>query len=121
MNETMLQGAAGEQAAVEWLRGNGYLIVERNWRCGRYEIDIIAERFGTLHFIEVKTRKRGSLTSAEESIDGRKCRALLHAARAYSAMRRNDSEIQFDLIAVETGEMGEKTVRLVENAIQYGW
>ncbi len=117
----MRQGAEGEQAAVEWLRANGYLIVERNWRYGRYEIDIIAERFDTLHIIEVKTRKKGSLTSAEDAIDERKCRALSHAAKAYMAMHHTHSELQFDLIAVETGHNGEKTIRLVENAIQYGW
>lgn len=117
----MLHGLAGEEAAVEWLRRNGYLIVERNWRYGRYEIDIIAERYGTLHFVEVKTRKAHSLTSAEDAIDATKSRALLRAARAYAAMHRTDSEMAFDLIAVETYDNGEKTVRFVENAIQYGW
>lgn len=95
----MRQGAEGEQAAVEWLRANGYLIVERNWRYGRYEIDIIAERFDTLHIIEVKTRKKGSLTSAEDAIDERKCRSSVacgkgiygHASHTFGAAVRPDS------------------------------
>ena len=44
-------GQRGETLATEWLRQRGYYIVERNWRIGHYEIDIIAERFDTLHFI----------------------------------------------------------------------
>ena len=49
-------GNRGETAAVEWLRERGYYIVERNWRAGSYEIDIIAQHFDTMHFVEVKTR-----------------------------------------------------------------
>ena len=36
-------GNLGEDPAVEWLRERGYYIVERNWRAGSYEIDIIAQ------------------------------------------------------------------------------
>ena len=52
-------GGRGEDIAMQWLRERGFLIVERNWRVGHYEIDIIAQRYDTLHFIEVKTRKVG--------------------------------------------------------------
>ena len=62
-------GNRGEEAAVEWLRERGYYIVERNWRAGRYELDIIAQRWDTLHIIEVKTRHEGSWQSATESIN----------------------------------------------------
>ena len=41
---TALIGGRGEDAAVEWLRERGFYIVERNWRIGHLEIDIIAER-----------------------------------------------------------------------------
>ena len=54
--DTTLIGARGEEIATEWLRARGYMIVSRNWRDGRYEVDIIAQRGFSLHFVEVKTR-----------------------------------------------------------------
>ena len=47
------RGAAGEAFTVDWLRSNGFLIVERNWRYDHYEVDIIATRRGVMHFVEV--------------------------------------------------------------------
>ena len=53
---TKMIGDFGERRAVAYLRRHGYTIVERNYRTGRYEIDIIARRFKTIVFAEVKTR-----------------------------------------------------------------
>ena len=49
-------GRFGEDIACEYLEGSGFEVIARNYntRCG--EIDVIAERRGMLHFIEVKTR-----------------------------------------------------------------
>ena len=49
-------GDFGEQRAVSYLRRRGYTIVERNYRSGHHEIDIIARRFGVICFVEVKAR-----------------------------------------------------------------
>ena len=49
-------GRFGEDAAAEYLAGQGYAIVDRNWRCGRMEIDIVAQRGSRLAIVEVKTR-----------------------------------------------------------------
>lgn len=120
MTFTRERGDLGEHAAAEWLRDNGFLIMERNWRFGRYEIDIIASRWDTVHFVEVKTRRAGSLTSPEDAIDGGKIRSLRKAASAYMAYHRLTQEVQFDLAAVEIMPNGAQNVRYVENAVQYG-
>lgn len=49
-------GDLGEKKAVAYLRRRGYTVMERNYRAGHYEIDIIARRWKTLVFAEVKTR-----------------------------------------------------------------
>lgn len=49
-------GALGEELAVEFLKGRGYCILARNYRCPYGEIDIIATKDRTVAFIEVKTR-----------------------------------------------------------------
>lgn len=115
------RGNLGERVAADWLRRNGFMIMERNWRYGRYEIDIIASRWDTVHFVEVKTRHTGSLTTPEDAITDDKARALRKAASAYLASRRLTRELQFDLIAVEISPDGTPDVRYIENAMQYGW
>ena len=49
-------GRFGEDTAVEFLRGEGYTVIERNFRAGRNEIDIIASDKNYLVFVEVKAR-----------------------------------------------------------------
>ncbi|MDQ3023224.1 MAG: YraN family protein, partial [bacterium] len=48
-------GAAGEDAALRYLRARGYRLLERNLRLGRSgELDLVMKDGGTLVFIEVK-------------------------------------------------------------------
>lgn len=121
MTEKQVRGAIGEQAAVDYLRQNGFMIVERNYRVGRSEIDIIASRYDELHFVEVKTRKFGTMTAPEEALTEQKYRAMRRAASAYMAQRHSPLEPRFSLIAIEmVGEQVE-SLRFVEDALQYGW
>ena len=114
-------GRRGEQAAVDYLRRVGFAILERNWRSGRYELDIVARRWDELHFIEVKTRRRDGLTPPEQALDSHKRRALVRAANAYLTENPFAGEVQFDLIAVETAPAGTPEVRYIEDAIELHW
>ena len=49
-------GDYGERVASHYLLRHGYLPVKRNYRSGKYEIDLIAVRFSVIAFVEVKTR-----------------------------------------------------------------
>ena len=69
-------GRAGEQIAVQFLLQNGYTVVERNWRHGHQEIDVIVKDDRFLVFVEVKTR---SCRSVEDLPYGRPARAVDHA------------------------------------------
>lgn len=50
-------GQIGENAAADVLRAKGYRILRQNYRCRYGEIDIIAEKYGEMSFVEVKTRQ----------------------------------------------------------------
>ncbi|MBR5808116.1 MAG: YraN family protein [Alistipes sp.] len=121
MTEKQERGALGEQAAVDYLRQNGFMIVERNYRVGRSEVDIIASRYDELHFVEVKTRKFGTMTAPEEAINEQKMRALRRAATAYMAQHNTPLEPCFSLIAVEMVGNSVESLRFIENALEYGW
>lgn len=121
MNTTSKTGFEGEEAAARWLLDNGYSLRHRNWRQGRYELDIVAEKRGGLHFVEVKTRSREGLTPPEQALDYRKTRALVRAANAYLAQNPFHGEVQFDLMAVETAPEGVVEVRYIENAVELHW
>ena len=112
---------AGERAAVEYLRRAGYEIRALNWRQGRDELDIVASREGVLHFVEVKTRRAGSLTPPEAAATQRKFRALSRAAVCYLSTVRWEGEVQFDLAAAEVAGDGSIRVELIENALEYNW
>ena len=52
--EKQITGSQGEKLATEYLKKNGYRILERNFRSGRNEIDIVAADKGVIVFVEVK-------------------------------------------------------------------
>ena len=96
-NET---GFAGEKLAVEWLSKQGFKIREANWRYRHLEVDLIAEKGDTLHFIEVKTRRNTKFGNPEESINRQKMRNLKDAAEQYMILKPGWKWIQFDVLAI---------------------
>lgn len=114
-------GRRGERAAAEYLRREGYELLALNWRFGRYELDIIARRYGVLHFVEVKTRRTGSLTPPEAAATPQKFRALQRAAARYLELVSWPGDVQFDLACVEIGAQGIARVELIERAMEFHW
>lgn len=116
VNTTTQTGNQGEDRAAEWLREHGFELLHRNWRSGHVELDIVAMKDYEIHFVEVKTRRAGSLTAPEEAMTPAKIRSLFKAARAYLAVHAIDAEVWFDLIAIEGDEL-----RYIPNAFAPGW
>lgn len=114
-------GLRGEDLATDYLRKQGYLICARNWRQGRYEIDIVAERWGITHIVEVKTRRAGSLLQPEQTITPTKVAALHKAAAAYMAQNRIVGEIEFDLVAIDIFPDESFDIRFIPDIAQIGW
>lgn len=120
MGQTTETGRAGEQAAAEWLHASGFELLHRNWRSGRYELDIVARKGCTLHVVEVKTRRAGSLTLPEEAMTPAKFASLMKGAQAYLAENAIDLDVQFDLVAVEHSPEGIN-IRYIPDAVSPSW
>ena len=109
-------GRWGEQRAAEFLRASGYRILDRNWRWGRLEIDLVALREGVVAFVEVKTRTPGT-QRASEAVDRRKRFHVRRAAAAWISDRHVPAdEYRFDVIAVDLDGSGGYVVRHLEQA-----
>lgn len=97
-------GEAGEQMAVEYLLEAGYEIMERNYRVGYLEIDIIARKDEVVHIVEVKTRSSsrssGSQYTPEAALTGKKLSRVMKAAESYISAEGVCSELSVDLIAI---------------------
>ncbi len=94
-------GNIGEDYTVPFLVRNGCEILERNYTVRGGEIDIIAKKGRVIHFVEVKSRKPNSLTSAQSAVTKKKQSHLINAAKEYIARNNIDCSCIFDIAEVE--------------------
>jgi putative endonuclease len=95
------RGKAGEEHVSAYLERLGWRIAARNYRVKGGEIDIIAEKDGVIAFVEVKTRKFGSLSDGVEAVDRRKRGFVVRAADRYlEELPEGSREVRFDVAAV---------------------
>lgn len=99
MKSNQILGEKGEQLAVEYLQKLGYMILERNWRIGHKEVDIICMKNECVIFVEVKTRKTTRLGMPEESVSERKIKSITDAALLY-LQEKKYNDIRFDVISI---------------------
>jgi putative endonuclease len=84
------------------LEGHGYEILARRWRAAGREIDLVVEKDGTIAFVEVKTRRAGSLAPPATAVDWRKQRQIAAAANAALARWGHSARsYRFDVITIE--------------------
>jgi putative endonuclease len=83
MPDRMKKGLDGESCAAAYLESQGFRVLERNYRFGHKEIDLIAQRDDLVIFVEVKLRLSESFGPACTSITMRKRRNLVAAAEGY--------------------------------------
>ena len=97
-------GKIGEEIAANWLRGQGYYIMDRNWR-PKYrgcELDIIAQKDNELHIIEVKTRsfKSAAYRDPATVIDEKRMHEMCKAASQYLKYHRYNIDYRIHAITI---------------------
>ena len=109
-------GRRSEAIACEYLIARGWQLVERNYRAGHKEIDIIARRALTIAFVEVKARAGSGYGHPLEAITHQKRREIAHVARVWLARNQKKNwEYRFDAIAVTWHGFGHQ-IEHVEDA-----
>lgn len=98
-------GKWGEDLAARYLEERGFEILARNWRHEHKEVDIIAQKEGTLYFVEVKTR-HGEEWNAEAAIDTKKCTLLRRAMMAWKLQHPSPMPVRYPVIAIVIHEPG---------------
>ena len=93
-------GKLGEELAVEYLKKNGYKILNTNWTFQKAEIDIIAQIENTLAIVEVKTRSSLEFGLPQDFVKPKKIQLLVKAVDAYVTEKDLDIDVRFDIIAI---------------------
>ncbi|MCL1890876.1 MAG: YraN family protein [Coriobacteriia bacterium] len=114
-------GRKGEEVACLYLAENNIQILERNWRCGAGEADVIAREGDDLAFIEVKTRSSLNLGFPEDAITRDKRSKYERIALHYlAAHAQPSSRVRFDVIAVVLIEEAQALLRHHRDAFGVG-
>lgn len=112
-------GARGEILAAEFLQKQGFRILFRNYRCRLGEIDLVAEKAGRIHFVEVKARSGRGFGDPAEAVDLKKQAKLLKLAAWFLKERRlEDPRVSLDVVTVLAPVGTKPEIKLIEGAFE---
>ena len=117
MNLRAELGRNGEDLAAAHFERLGYTIIQRNFRCSAGEVDIVAERDGTIVFCEVKTRRTDRWGQPSEAVDHRKRARIRRLGATWLAENgpRRSGSVRFDVISLVV-RGGESHLEHIEDA-----
>jgi putative endonuclease len=94
-------GRRGEEVAAQWFERNGYVVIDRNWRCRAGELDLVVRCEETTVFVEVKTRTSVAFGHPFEAITPAKAARLRRLAAEWCAAQNEGfAQLRIDAIAV---------------------
>lgn len=104
-------GAYGERVAATHLAAQGMVVLDRNWRCDRGELDLVLRDGEVLVACEVKTRSTPWGGSPHEAVDDRKLRRLHDLLWLWSEEHGlRPGQARVDLVAIVRGGRGPAEV-----------
>ncbi len=114
-------GAAGEEAALFYLRQQGFTVVAHGWTSGRApgDLDLVAWEGDVLCFVEVKTRTSRTVATAESSVNFGKRRTLRRLAGHYQRQLPEGTLSRFDVVVLYGTPGKGAQFQLYRNA--FGW
>lgn len=115
MSDKILKGKEAENLAADFLKQQGYEIVERNYRYQRSEIDLIVRKENWLVFVEVKMRSSDAFGYPEEFVDYRKAKNIVFGAEQYTFEQNYEGNVRYDVVAISMRN-GKPEIRHFEDA-----
>lgn len=111
-------GKWGEEMAIRYLQNKGYIVIERDYKVGRMDLDIIAtDEDGTeTIFVEVKTRTWDDVMDPVYAVDRKKIRNIGKCANAYIKSLNLNTEIRFDIITIVGDNETNMNIEHIEDA-----
>lgn len=109
-------GELGERIAERWLTRHGWRVLQRRFRAGHRDIDLVVEQDGTVAFVEVKARRGVEFGDPVEAVNWSKQQQLVRSASVWiDRFGRPSESYRFDVVGVLVE--GERVrVRHVANA-----
>ena len=107
-------GAFAEDRAAEYLRRQGYTILERNLKFNKIEIDIVAQKNREIVFVEVKARS-GEYQDPVDAVDRKKRAKMTAGADIYLRNLNQLYQYRFDIITL-TGNQQDFIIEHYEDA-----
>ena len=106
----------GESIASDFLTKKGYRIIEKNFRHGYGELDIIATNNGILVFVEVKTRTTQLFGGAREAIRTTKLKNIIRTALFYKMLHPElPQALRIDAVLIDIDTKNSKHIEHIEN------
>ncbi|MCH2229677.1 MAG: YraN family protein [Crocinitomicaceae bacterium] len=108
-------GKKGEDVAANYLTSKGWVVLERNYKWNRGELDLICSDQSSLKIVEVKTRNSNYFGEPHMAINRKKQRQIISIANQYVQQNNLDLEVEFDVISIVLSQSKMK-LEHIENA-----
>ena len=103
---TFTTGAYGEDLCANHLIKKGFSLLAKNYRFGKFEVDLIAQDKETIVFIEVKFRVDDVLMAPWQAVNRKKQRQIIRVANHYIEQTANNLEARFDVVSIVGSSKG---------------
>jgi putative endonuclease len=115
-----IHGACAEQLAADYLQAHGLAVLERNLRCKGGELDLVCLDHGVLVVVEVRQRARSDFGGAPASVNRRKQRKIIRAARFFLQRRAawRGWAVRFDVVALDGLPGGEHRIEWIKDGFR---